>query len=152
MVRDFQCPALLGEPDLRRWRRPALFRTVPCWLWAPGSPGGQITEDLMAAGRQVHLSVSACPEAPPRRRRGPDTFYWIPQINLHGPAYSIHGLQIGQLPSPAAIFMCNPLVSGNVAATASSCGNWAATACGFTAALRELTTAYWPSATTSLDG
>ncbi len=77
-----------------------------------GQSGGQITEDLLAAGREVHLSVSACPEAP-RRYRGQDTFYWIVQINLHGPKYGINGLQVEQLPSPAARFMCNPLVSGN---------------------------------------
>lgn len=46
---------------------------------------GQITEDLLAAGRAVHLSVSACPKAP-RRYRCQDTFYWIVQINLYGPA------------------------------------------------------------------
>ncbi|WP_353711531.1 NAD(P)/FAD-dependent oxidoreductase [Arthrobacter sp. K5] len=77
-----------------------------------GQSGGQITEDLLAAGREVHLSVSACPEAP-RRYRGQDTFYWLLQVNLHGPDYGINGLQAAQLPSPAARFMCNPLVSGN---------------------------------------
>ena len=77
-----------------------------------GQSGGQITEDLLAAGREVHLSVSACPEAP-RRYRGRDVFYWILQLNLHGPEYGINGLQADQLPSPAARFMCNPLISGN---------------------------------------
>ena len=77
-----------------------------------GQSGGQITEDLLDAGREVHLSVSACPEAP-RRYRGQDVFYWILQVNLHGPEYGINGLQTDQLPSPAARFMCNPLISGN---------------------------------------
>lgn len=77
-----------------------------------GQSGGQITEDLLDAGREVHLSVSACPEAP-RRYRGQDLFYWLLQVNLHGPEYGINGLQVGQLPSPAARFACNPLISGN---------------------------------------
>lgn len=66
----------------------------------------------MNAGRKVHLSVSSCPEAP-RGYRGPDVFYWILQVNLHGPAYGINGYQVAHLHSPAARFMCNPLVSGN---------------------------------------
>ncbi|MCB5290655.1 flavin-containing monooxygenase [Arthrobacter sp. SO3] len=77
-----------------------------------GQSGGQITEDLLDAGREVHLSVSACPEAP-RRYRGQDVFHWILQVNLHGPEYGINGLQTEQLPSPAARFTCNPLISGN---------------------------------------
>ncbi|HEU4668662.1 MAG TPA: NAD(P)/FAD-dependent oxidoreductase [Arthrobacter sp.] len=77
-----------------------------------GQSGGQITEDLLAAGREVHLAVSTCPEAP-RRYRGQDVFHWILQVNLHGPEYGINGFQVDQLPSPAARFMCNPLVSGN---------------------------------------
>ncbi|MFJ6156569.1 flavin-containing monooxygenase [Pseudarthrobacter sp. NPDC092184] len=77
-----------------------------------GQSGGQITEDLLDAGRVVHLSVSACPEAP-RRYRGRDIFHWILQVNMHGPEYGINGLQTAQLPTPAARFMCNPLLSGN---------------------------------------
>ena len=77
-----------------------------------GQSGGQITEDLLDAGREVHLAVSTCPEAP-RRYRGQDVFYWILQLNLHGPDYGLNGLQADQLPSPAARFMCNPLISGN---------------------------------------
>ncbi|HJW01385.1 MAG TPA: NAD(P)/FAD-dependent oxidoreductase [Arthrobacter sp.] len=77
-----------------------------------GQSGGQIAEDLLAAGREVHLSVSTCPEAP-RRYRGHDIFHWILEVNVHGPEYGINGLQVGQLPSPAGRFMCNPLLSGN---------------------------------------
>ncbi|AUZ33912.1 FAD-dependent oxidoreductase [Arthrobacter sp. PGP41] len=77
-----------------------------------GQSGGQITEDLLAAGRVVHLAVSTCPEAP-RRYRGQDVFHWILQVNLHGPEHGINGFQVDQLPSPAARFLCNPLVSGN---------------------------------------
>lgn len=77
-----------------------------------GQSGGQITEDLLAAGRRVHLSVSSCPEAP-RRYRGRDILHWIIEVNLHGPDYGINGFRVQNLPSPAGRFMCNPLVSGN---------------------------------------
>ncbi|MDE8667631.1 NAD(P)/FAD-dependent oxidoreductase [Pseudarthrobacter sp. H3Y2-7] len=77
-----------------------------------GQSGGQITEDLMGAGREVHLSVSMCPEAP-RRYRGQDVFHWILEVSLHGPEYGINGLMVDHLPSPAARFACNPLLSGN---------------------------------------
>jgi putative flavoprotein involved in K+ transport len=77
-----------------------------------GQSGGQITEDLLAAGREVHLAVSSCPEAP-RRYRGKDILHWIIEVNLHGPEYGINGFRVENLPSPAARFLCNPLVSGN---------------------------------------
>jgi putative flavoprotein involved in K+ transport len=77
-----------------------------------GQSGGQIAEDLFAAGREVHLSVSSCPEAP-RRYRGRDILHWIIEVNLHGPDYGIYGYRVENLPSPAARFLCNPLVSGN---------------------------------------
>ena len=77
-----------------------------------GQSGGQITEDLLAAGREVHLAVSTCPEAP-RRYRGQDVLHWILQMNLNGPQYGIHGLKVENLPSPAGRFLCNPLISGN---------------------------------------
>ena len=76
-----------------------------------GQSGGQIAEDLLAAGREVHLAVSACPEAP-RRYRGHDIIYWILQAGIHGPEYGVNALTVGQLPSPAARFACNPLLSG----------------------------------------
>ncbi|MDI3213235.1 NAD(P)/FAD-dependent oxidoreductase [Arthrobacter sp. AL12] len=94
------------------YRNPQQLRDGAVLVVGSGQSGGQITEDLLDAGREVHLSVSACPEAP-RRYRGRDVFHWILQVNLHGPEYGINGLQVDQLPSPAARFMCNPLISGN---------------------------------------
>ncbi|WP_426976369.1 flavin-containing monooxygenase [Pseudarthrobacter sp. O4] len=143
-------PGCVHQLHSHDYRNPQQLPDGAVLVVGTGQSGGQITEDLLAAGREVHLSVSACPEAP-RRYRGQDTFYWILQINLDGPAYGINGLQVEHLPSPAARFMCNPLVPATMAATAYTCGNWAAAACGFTAALRERTTAYSPSATTSPD-
>jgi len=105
-------PRRITQLHSHDYRNPAQLPDGAVLVVGTGQSGGQITEDLLAAGREVHLSVSACPEAP-RRYRGQDTFYWLLEVNLHGPDYGINGLQAAQLPSPAARFMCNPLVSGN---------------------------------------
>ena len=111
-------PAAVGLPGHIRqlhshdYRNPQQLPEGAVLVVGTGQSGGQITEDLLDAGRTVHLSVSTCPEAP-RRYRGQDVFHWILQLNLHGPEYGINGLQTEQLPSPAARFMCNPLISGN---------------------------------------
>jgi putative flavoprotein involved in K+ transport len=76
-----------------------------------GQSGGQIAEELLAVGREIHLAVSTCPEAP-CRYRGQDLLYWMMQLAQFGPDYGLNNLTVGQLPSPAARFTCNPLVSG----------------------------------------
>jgi putative flavoprotein involved in K+ transport len=105
-------PGHVHQLHSHEYRNPQQLPDGAVLVVGTGQSGGQITEDLLTAGREVHLSVSSCPEAP-RRYRGQDIFYWILQINLHGPIYGINGHQVEQLPSPAARFMCNPLVSGN---------------------------------------
>jgi putative flavoprotein involved in K+ transport len=45
-----------------------------------GSSGAQIAEELLLAGRQVHLSVSAHGR-PPRRYRGRDFVWWLGVLN-----------------------------------------------------------------------
>jgi putative flavoprotein involved in K+ transport len=71
----------------------------------------QMQRSCASCGRKVHLAVSMCPEAP-RRYRGHDIIYWILQAGIHGPEYGVNALTVGQLPSPAARFACNPLLSG----------------------------------------
>ncbi|NUT72216.1 NAD(P)/FAD-dependent oxidoreductase [Pseudarthrobacter sp. C4D7] len=109
-------PAVVLPPHVLQlhshdYRNPAQLPDGAVLVVGTGQSGGQITEDLLDAGRTVHLSVSTCPEAP-RRYRGQDIFHWIVQVNLHGPEYGIGALQVGALPSPAARFQCNPLLSG----------------------------------------
>jgi putative flavoprotein involved in K+ transport len=93
------------------YRNPARLPDGAVLVVGTGQSGGQIAEELLAAGREVHLAVSACPEAP-RRYRGKDAIHWMMEIGLHGPEYGLNGLAVEQLPSPAARFMCNPLLSG----------------------------------------
>ncbi|MHC6591656.1 flavin-containing monooxygenase [Arthrobacter sp. C152] len=111
-------PSAVGiPPDVLQlhsdaYRNPVQLPEGAVLVVGTGQSGGQIAEDLLDAGRTVHLSVSSCPEAP-RRYRGQDIFHWIMQVNVRGPEYGINALQVDQLPSPAGRFMCNPLVSGN---------------------------------------
>jgi putative flavoprotein involved in K+ transport len=107
-----QLPRHIRQLHSQNYRNPAQLPDGAVLVVGTGQSGGQITEDLLDAGREMHLSVSACPEAP-RRYRGQDIFYWLLQVNLHGPDYGINNLQVGELPSPAARFLCNPLISGN---------------------------------------
>lgn len=76
-----------------------------------GQSGGQIVEEMHDAGREVHLAVSTCPKRP-RRYRGHDILYWLLETGKHGPDYGINTLTREALPSPAARFACNPLLSG----------------------------------------
>ncbi|HKU32105.1 MAG TPA: NAD(P)/FAD-dependent oxidoreductase [Arthrobacter sp.] len=95
-----------------QYRNPAQLPGGAVLVVGTGQSGVQIAEELLAAGRQVHLAVSTCPEAP-RRYRGRDTLYWVLQTGLHGPEYGVNALRVQQLPSPAARFGCNPLLSGS---------------------------------------
>jgi putative flavoprotein involved in K+ transport len=93
------------------YRNPGQLPDGAVLIVGTGQSGGQIAEELLAAGREIHLAVSTCPEAP-RRYRGRDLLFWMMHLAEHGPTYGLNGLTVGQLPSPAARFACNPLVSG----------------------------------------
>ncbi|HEY8701188.1 MAG TPA: NAD(P)/FAD-dependent oxidoreductase [Arthrobacter sp.] len=93
------------------YRNPGQLPGGAVLIVGTGQSGGQIAEELLGAGRDVHLAVSYCPEAP-RRYRGQDVFYWLMQLGMHGPEFGLEALTVEQLPSPAARFACNPLVSG----------------------------------------
>lgn len=93
------------------YRNPEQLPAGAVLIVGTGQSGGQIAEELLAAGREIHLAVYTCPEAP-RRYRGRDILFWMMHLAEHGPKYGLNGLTTGQLPSPAARFACNPLVSG----------------------------------------
>jgi putative flavoprotein involved in K+ transport len=93
------------------YRNPGQLPDGATLIVGTGQSGGQIAEELLAAGRDVHLAVSACPEAP-RRYRGQDIFHWLMQLGMYGPDYGLNALQVERLPSPAARFACVPLLSG----------------------------------------
>ena len=104
-------PANIQQLHTNDYRNPRQLADGAVLVVGTGQSGGQIAEELHAAGREVHLAVSACPEAP-RRYRGRDLFYWLVQVGVHGSEYGVPPVGVEQLPSPAARFACNPLVSG----------------------------------------
>ena len=105
-------PATSAQLHSHDYRNPAQLPDGAVLVVGTGQSGGQITEDLLAAGREVHLSVSACPEAP-RRYRGQDTSTGSCKSTCTGRTSASTPCTAEQLPSPAARFTCNPLISGN---------------------------------------
>src|SRR4051812_14617036 len=65
-------PASIRQLHTDAYRNPDLLPDGAVLVVGSGQSGGQIVEDLLEAGREVHLAVSSCPEAP-RRYRGQDT-------------------------------------------------------------------------------
>jgi putative flavoprotein involved in K+ transport len=106
-----QLPDHILQLHTSDYRNPGQLPHGAVLIVGTGQSGGQIAEELVAAGREVHLAVSTCPEIP-RRYRGQDVFYWLMHLGMHGPEYGLKALTVEQLPSPALRFACNPLVSG----------------------------------------
>jgi putative flavoprotein involved in K+ transport len=93
------------------YRRPDQLAPGAVLVVGSGQSGAQICEELLDAGREVHLAVSMCPSAP-RRYRGRDVIWWLMHTFLEGEAVGVHFPTVHDLPSPAARFACNPHCSG----------------------------------------
>ncbi|MCP1412915.1 NAD(P)/FAD-dependent oxidoreductase [Paenarthrobacter sp. A20] len=104
-------PAGVTQLHTHDYRNPEQLPDGAVLIVGTGQSGGQIAEELHAAGREVHLSVSIVPEAP-RRYRGQDLIYWMLETGKHGPDYGVNALTTEALPSPALRFAPNPLLSG----------------------------------------
>ena len=89
-----------------QYRRPDDLAPGKILLVGSGQTGVQLAEELRDAGREVILAVGRCGRAP-RRYRGRDLFWWLRQIAVHGHEYGVRLVSVGDLPSPAARFMCN---------------------------------------------
>jgi putative flavoprotein involved in K+ transport len=94
------------------YRNPGQLPPGRVLLVGSGQTGVQLAEELMAAGREVLMSVGRCWRAP-RRYRGQDIFWWLRQLTVRGPEFGIGLPRVEQLPSPAARFACNPQLSGH---------------------------------------
>jgi putative flavoprotein involved in K+ transport len=93
------------------YRRPEHLPEGGVLVVGSGQSGAQIAEELLDAGRDVHLAVSMCWSAP-RRYRGKDVIFWLMQSFLHGAEVGVAFPTVTDLPTPAARFACNPHVSG----------------------------------------
>jgi putative flavoprotein involved in K+ transport len=106
-----QLPGHILQLHTDDYRNPGQLPGGAVLVVGTGQSGGQIAEELLATGREVHLAVSTCPEAP-RRYRGRDVFYWLMQLGMNGHEYGFNAPTPEQQASPALRFACNPLLTG----------------------------------------
>jgi putative flavoprotein involved in K+ transport len=105
------------DPSIRQlhshaYRKPADLPPGRVLLIGTGQSGTQLAEELVEAGREVVLAVGRCGTVP-RMYRGRDFFWWLRQLSVQGPAVGLALPLVGDLPSPAARFACNPQLSGH---------------------------------------
>ena len=94
------------------YRRPADLPPGGVLVIGTGQTGVQLAEELVAAGRQVVLSVGHCGRVP-RRYRGEDFFHWLRLILANGHDLGVDIPTVDRLPDPRARLACNPHLSGH---------------------------------------
>jgi putative flavoprotein involved in K+ transport len=109
---DDAFPAGVHQVHSHQYRRPDELPPGRVLLVGTGQSGVQLAEELMAAGREVILSVGRCGHVP-RTYRGHDFFWWLRQLATNGPSLGVTLPLVADLPSPAARFACNPQLSGH---------------------------------------
>lgn len=57
-------PAQIHQLHAHDYRNPGILPDGAVLVVGTGQSGGQIAEELLEAGREMHLAVSSCPEAP----------------------------------------------------------------------------------------
>lgn len=77
-----------------------------------GQSGVQIAEELMDAGRAVHLSVGTAGRVP-RRYRGSDLFHWLYALSTRGETVGVSLPTVDRLPDPGMRLLGNPHLSGH---------------------------------------
>ena len=94
------------------YRNPTALPPGGVLLVGSGQTGVQLAEELVAAGREVTISVGHCGSVP-RRYRGRDVFWWLRQLGTRGREVGTPLPTPDKLASPAARFACNPQLSGH---------------------------------------
>jgi putative flavoprotein involved in K+ transport len=95
-------PPEVAQVHSSRYRNPGVLPPGAVLVVGSGASGCQIVEDLLAAGREVFLSVGRHRRVP-RRYRGRDVFWWIERMGV---------LDQTLAERPDARGMPNPLVTG----------------------------------------
>jgi putative flavoprotein involved in K+ transport len=98
-------PADVFQLHTSEYRSPEQLPDGGVLIVGSGQSGCQIADELLQAGRRVHLSAGRCPWFP-RRYRGRELVEWLVDTGLTEQT-------VDTLPSPAARLACNPPVSGN---------------------------------------
>ena len=99
-----QIPAGVAQVHCAAYRNPGVLPPGAVLVVGLGQSGCQIAEELQQAGRKVYLATGFAPPAP-RRYRGRDIYEWA---DLSG----FLNRTADMLPSPAARFGSNPLLTG----------------------------------------
>ena len=102
----------IHQVHAHHYRRPGELPPGAVLLIGSGQTGVQLAEELQEAGREVFMSVGRCGHVP-RRYRDRDCFWWLRQLATRGKTLGVTVPQVGELPSPAARFACNPQLSGH---------------------------------------
>jgi putative flavoprotein involved in K+ transport len=97
-------PRAIFQQHTAEYRNPAALPEGAVLVVGSGQSGCQVAEDLLAAGREVYMSVGACPWVP-RSHRDRDLVYWMAETGLLDQT-------VDTLTAPNALVACNPAVSG----------------------------------------
>ena len=97
-------PAWVTQLHSLQYRSPGALPQGAVLVVGCGQTGGQITEELTGAGRDVYLSPSMVPRVR-RRHRGRDVLEWLVPAGFYD-------LPLEQLPDPAMQHARQPLTSG----------------------------------------
>lgn len=97
-------PPVVFQVHTAEYRNPAELPEGAVLVVGSGQSGCQVAEDLLDAGRDVYLSVGACPWLP-RRHRGRDVVHWLVETGAADQT-------VDTLTAPNALVACNPTVSG----------------------------------------
>ena len=84
-------PAAIRQFTAADYRGPAQLPPGAVLVVGSGLSGAQIAEELLAAGREVHLAVGAAPRIS-RRYRGRDCHDWLARMGAHDIAVEDHPL------------------------------------------------------------
>ena len=99
-----QIPAGVAQVHCAAYRNPGALPPGAVLVVGSGQSGCQIAEELLQSGRKVYLATGFAPPVP-RRYRGRDAYVWA---DLSG----FLDRTADMLPSPAARFASNPLLTG----------------------------------------
>jgi len=99
-----QIPASVAQLHCASYRSPGALPPGAVLVAGSGQSGCQIAEELLQAGRKVYLATGFAPAAP-RSYRGRDIYEWADLSGFLDRTPDV-------LPSPAARFGSNPLLTG----------------------------------------
>ena len=107
-----ELPARLTQLHSHHYRSESSLPPGGVLVVGSGQSGVQIAEELVDAGRAVHLSVGTAGRVP-RRYRGRDLFRWLYGLSTHGEAVGVSLPTVDALPDPRMRLMGNPHLSGH---------------------------------------